>query len=133
MEQQRQRLLGERGQKKVTRTDLIEEFGYDTKYLMHVLRLGYQGIELLETGKLVLPLTGRTQEILLAVKTGKWTLNEGLQLAGDLEQRLKDLISDGPIRPSSDHKAIEDWMREAYRTTWEKTRSLYADVTKTIH
>jgi predicted nucleotidyltransferase len=34
---QRERLLGRRGQMRVTRTAIIEEHGYDTKYAMHAL------------------------------------------------------------------------------------------------
>lgn len=134
MEAQKQRLLGERGQMRVTRTDLIEAHGYDTKYLSHVLRLGYQGVELLETGRLVLPLVGEVRDNLLAVKTGKWSLNEGLQLVGDLEMKVKDLVKDGPIRDQPDLPMVEKWMRATYHATWEVTRGLYRDVVSTsIH
>jgi predicted nucleotidyltransferase len=53
---QKQRLLGERGQLRVKRPDLVDQHGYDTKYAMHMLRLGYQGRELLETGRISLPM-----------------------------------------------------------------------------
>jgi hypothetical protein len=33
--------------------------GYDTKYAMHVLRLGLQGVELLTTGRFTLPVPCR--------------------------------------------------------------------------
>ncbi len=133
MEAQRQRLLGERGQMRITRTELIDEFGYDTKYMSHVIRLGFQGVELLETGRLILPMFGTPKEIVLRAKTGKFSFNEGLQLAGDLESQIKDLITDGPIRERADDKAVETWMREAYRQAWEKNRNHYVDVSKTIH
>src|SRR5262245_53163663 len=53
---QKERLLGTRGQKRVNRPELVEAHGYDTKYAMHALRLGYQGLELLESGRLTLPM-----------------------------------------------------------------------------
>jgi uncharacterized protein len=53
---QREQLVGTRGGKRVNRPELIEAHGFDTKYAMHALRLGYQGLELLETGRLTLPL-----------------------------------------------------------------------------
>jgi len=37
------------------RPELIAAHGYDTKYAMHALRLGLQGIELLSTGRITLP------------------------------------------------------------------------------
>ena len=134
MEAQKQRLLGERGQMRVTRTDLIEAHGFDTKFASHMLRLGFQGVELLETGKLVLPLEGEVRDTLLAVKTGKWSLNEALQLAGDLETKVKDLIKDGPIRDQPDLATVEKFMRATYLATWETTRGLYAQLlNQSIH
>lgn len=53
---QKERLLGVRGQKHVNRPELIEAHGFDTKYAMHAARLGYQGVELLSTGRLTLPM-----------------------------------------------------------------------------
>ena len=53
---QKERLLGTRGQKRVNRPELVEAHGFDTKYAMHALRLGYQGLELLQTGRVTLPM-----------------------------------------------------------------------------
>src|SRR3954447_22501127 len=50
---QRRGLTGERH---ATRTrELSRLHGYDTKYAMHALRIGYQGIELLTSGRISLP------------------------------------------------------------------------------
>ena len=37
------------------RPELVAEHGYDTKHAMHALRLGLQGVELLSTGRITLP------------------------------------------------------------------------------
>lgn len=37
------------------RPELVAVHGYDTKYAMHALRLGYQGVEMLTTGRITLP------------------------------------------------------------------------------
>jgi hypothetical protein len=55
---QKERLLGSRGQR-VNRPELVQAHGYDTRYAMHAARLGYQGLELLETGELTLPMPDR--------------------------------------------------------------------------
>jgi hypothetical protein len=45
------------GERHPTRTrERSREHGYDTKYAMHALRIGYQGIELLATGRITLPM-----------------------------------------------------------------------------
>jgi hypothetical protein len=38
---QKELLLGARGQKRVNRPELVEAHGFDTKYAMHALRLGW--------------------------------------------------------------------------------------------
>lgn len=49
--QQHERLLGLRGQHNVKKDpELINMYGYDTKYAAHIVRLGLQGEELLLTG-----------------------------------------------------------------------------------
>jgi hypothetical protein len=45
MRAQRERLEGVRGGKHTNRPELIETFGFDTKYAMHMVRLGVQGVE----------------------------------------------------------------------------------------
>lgn len=117
MEAQRQRLLGERGQMKVTRTDLIEQYGHDTKYLMQVLRLGLQGIELLETGRMTFPM--KEAAWLRDVRVGKVSLQEGLTRAGELERHLEDLLTSSPLDPTPDMDRVEKWLLEAYMKNWE--------------
>jgi uncharacterized protein len=56
LQAQKQRLTGERGQKRIHRPELEAMYGFDTKYAMHMLRLGFQGVELLTTGRLSLPM-----------------------------------------------------------------------------
>lgn len=48
LQAQKERLTGERGQKRIHRPELEEMYGFDTKYAMHMLRLGFQGVELLK-------------------------------------------------------------------------------------
>lgn len=122
MEAQKQRLLGERGQKKVNRPELVEKHGYDTKYASHVVRLGLQGVELQETGKVVLPMEGTSRQNIIDIKQGKWSLDQVLQATGDLEQKLKDLIKDGPLQSTPDYLAVERWMQGVYWDTWKRKR-----------
>jgi hypothetical protein len=67
---QKERLLETRGRKGVNRPELVEAHGYDTKYAMHAARLGYQGLELLETGQLTLPMPQPERSRVMAIRTG---------------------------------------------------------------
>ncbi len=51
---QRAAMTGARGAH-TSRPELVAVHGYHTKYAMHALRLGLQGIELLTTGRMTLP------------------------------------------------------------------------------
>lgn len=123
MEAQRQRLLGERGQKGVTRPDLVEKYGFDTKYAMHILRLGHQGIELLRDGKLTLPLEPSLATHIRSVRTGGRTLQEVLTEAGELERELKDLLTTSHLAEHPDRDTVESWMLMTYMNTWQARSS----------
>lgn len=122
LESQRMRLMGERGQKKVNRPELEEKYGYDTKYAMHMLRLGFQGVELLATGHLSLPILEPDRSWLLGVRRGEVPLQEVLTKTGELERELKDLIETGPLQEHADKEAIESWMVDAYWQNWKAQR-----------
>ena len=116
--QQRQRLLGERGQLKTKRPELVERYGYDTKYAMHMLRLGYQGIEYLETGKLTLPMPSVQREFVYATRKGEKELNEVLEVAGQLERRLEDLLDTSPLPEKPDYDQVNAWLCDVYPRAW---------------
>src|SRR6266436_8510190 len=58
------------------RPELVAVHGYDTKYAMHALRLGLQGIELLTTGRITLPVPEPHRGYLRSVRRGERPLGE---------------------------------------------------------
>ena len=115
---QRERLVGERGQMRVWRPDLVRRYGYDTKYAMHMLRLGHQGKELLETGHITLPMPEPTRSHLLDVRQGQLPLSDVLREAEELEAALKDLQSTSPLPAEPDRAEVNRFLAEAYRAAW---------------
>lgn len=109
---QRERLLGIRGGAHTNRPELVEEFGFDTKYAMHMVRLGLQGIEYMRTGKLRLPIHNPEGQLLRSIRQGGVELDEILKIAEDNERQLADhrLWLDVPPRP--DISGINAWLRE---------------------
>lgn len=87
MQHQLERLLGARGQKRVNRPELVEQYGFDTKFAYHVLRLGHEGLELAETGALTLPIAEPMRSYLVGVRTGAVTLEE-------VEKRADEMLAD---------------------------------------
>ena len=79
LQAQKQRLTGERGQKRIHRPELEEMYGFDTKYAMHMLRLGFEGVELLTTGRLSLPMREPERSYLLECAGGRSANRSALQ------------------------------------------------------
>lgn len=122
LEAQRQRLLGERGQKKVNRPELEAAYGFDTKYAMHILRLGYQGVELLETGRISMPMQEPIRSRIFSVREGKIPLNDVLTEAGEIERRLKGLLTTSVLPDQPNRDCVREWMTETYYTAWKCER-----------
>jgi hypothetical protein len=114
---QKRAMTGEPGAR-AARSSLIGEHGYDTKYAMHAVRLGLQGVELLTTGRLTLPVPEPHRSELRAVRTGRWPLADVLARLADLEDGLRRLgaANDLPVEP--DWAWINGWLHEAYTRHW---------------
>ena len=118
MQQQRQRLMGERGQMNVKRPELIERYGFDTKYAGHIVRLGFQGVDYMTSGRFPIPMPQHQRDYILAVRTGQVTENEVLTRAGELEAELKDAIDSSYLPEQPDYAAVNAFLIRAYQTVW---------------
>ncbi|MBD0328798.1 MAG: nucleotidyltransferase domain-containing protein [Thermoleophilia bacterium] len=115
---QKERLLGTRGQRRVNRPELVEEHGFDTKYAMHAARLGYQGVELLETGWLTLPMPEPERSRVMAIRTGERSFEEAIAEIEEVERRLAAALERTPLPPEPDRAAVDGFLVEAYRRAW---------------
>jgi hypothetical protein len=122
LQAQRMRFTGERGGSHgATHSEDYERFGYDTKSAMHMLRLGYQGVELLSEGKLTFPVPER--DFLLHVRKGQSSPQEILSRTGELEKEIKGLLETSPLPKQPDRDYVEDWMIKTYWTSWKAQAS----------
>lgn len=118
MRQQHERLLGLRGQRNVTRPELVDAYGYDTKYAGHIIRLGKQGAELLNTGKLTLPMPEAERQLCIDVRTGKYTLAQVSELIVSVENEIVDAFNNSELRLWPDREAVQAWMIDEYLTEY---------------
>lgn len=114
MRQQHERLLGLRGQRNVTRPELVNAYGYDTKYAGHIVRLGLQGREILMTGRMTLPMPPAERDLVVAVRTGQYTLAEVSALIVDAENGINKAFEESKLRLWPDREAVQDWMIATY-------------------
>lgn len=105
------------------RPELVEVYGYDVKFAMHALRLGVQGVELLSTGRITLPIPEPDLSSLRAVRRGEVGLDEVLRRLDALEARLVDLIATSPLPPYADTAWIDDWLHRSYTGYWVRSTS----------
>jgi predicted nucleotidyltransferase len=112
---QKQKMKGERAHT-VNRPELVAKYGYDTKFAMHALRLGYEGIELLSHGRLTLPVAEPNLTTLRAVRSGKIDEAGALRLIEDAEARLRELVERCSWEPN--HGAIDRFMVSAHVEHW---------------
>ena len=91
------------------RPELIEQFGFDTKYAMHCARLGFQCEELITHRRLKLPIEGWQGDWLRALRKGEVPFEEWWHVVLDLDSRLEEmqkmiLVPEGP-----DIERISEW------------------------
>ncbi|BBX35798.1 hypothetical protein MMAG44476_10864 [Mycolicibacterium mageritense DSM 44476 = CIP 104973] len=117
LDAQRDRMLGLRS-RRTNRPELIEKYGLDTKFAYHAVRLGIQGVELLSTGRITLPMAEPSRTWLRDLRVGKVDKQTVLDTIGDLRDQLVTLTdaADLPRRP--DQHRINDWLVSVYTRWW---------------
>jgi hypothetical protein len=89
---------------------------------MHALRLGIQGVELLSTGRITLPVPEPDRTHLRRVRRGEVPLAEVVAAVDDAEARLTAL-RDAPSVPAVPDRAwVDGWLHRSYMAHWETLR-----------
>lgn len=103
---------------RTNRPELVALHGYDTKYAMHALRLGMQGVELLSTGRITLPIPQPHRDYLRAVRRGEVPLADALKAVDDAEQQLLALHDSDRVPAHPDTDWVNDWLHRAHLNYW---------------
>ncbi len=125
MRSQALRLLGLRGIGRGARTgarpELVEEYGYDTKFAMHMVRLGFQGVELCREGFLTLPMSGEALARCREVREGRVSAEDAFALAVELDTVLEEYengVRPSPLREEPNTYPINTWLHRTYQEVW---------------
>lgn len=94
------------------------EHGYDTKYAMHALRIGEQGRELLESGRITLPIAEPQRSHLMAVRRGEPTQAEVKAMLDQAESCLQRALASTLLPERADGDAINAFLVDAYERKW---------------
>ena len=116
---QRAAMTGEVGAH-TNRPELVAVHGYDTKFAMHALRLGVQGVELLTTGRITLPIPEPDLSRLRAVRRGEVELEEVVAAIDAAEARLVELSSSSAVPDQPDRAWVDAWLHRTHVAYWER-------------
>lgn len=91
------------------RQDLIDKFGYDSKFASHAVRLLTSAIEILQTGNFNTYRTNRQE--LLDIKNGKYNLDDLLFYINQLNEELTELYKNSKNIPDNpNYDKINKWL-----------------------
>ena len=85
---------------------------------MHAARLGHQGIELLETGRLTLPMPEPARSRVMAIRTGELTFEEAIAEIDGVEDRLEAALVASSLPREPDRAAIDAFLVDVYHRAW---------------
>ena len=119
LQSQRAAMTGEVGAH-TNRPELVAVHGYDTKYAMHALRLGVQGVELLTTGRITLPVREPELSYLRQVRRGEVDLAEVVARVDEAESRLIALRDSSTLPDEPDRAWVDDWLHRSHLAYWEQ-------------
>lgn len=113
---QKMKMKGEKAHT-VNRPELVAKYGYDTKFAMHALRLGFEGVELLSNRTLTLPVAEPNLSTLRAVRTGQVKFEECLKMIDETEATLRGLVD--ACTWESDRSRIDRLMVDLHFGHWK--------------
>ncbi len=102
------------------RPELVSVHGYDTKFAMHALRLGVQGVEFLTTGRITLPVPEPDLGYLRAIRRGEIELAEVTAAITDAEARLTALRESSTLPEAPDEAWVNDWLHRSHLSYWQR-------------
>lgn len=103
------------------RSLLEEQFGYDTKHAMHLIRLLRSGADILEYG--IVPVKRKDAEYLLNIRGGKFSYEEIIAESERLYKRVENLSSSSNLNDEPDYQLAKDIMLEIYTKQWNMSVS----------
>lgn len=103
---------------RTNRPELVAAHGYDTKFAMHALRLGFQGAELLRTGRITLPVPEPALSELRAVRRGEVPLEQAVRRIDEVAAELADLNASPRVPDQPDRSWVDAFLHRAHLAYW---------------
>jgi hypothetical protein len=118
LQSQKAAMTGEVGAH-TNRPELVAVHGYDTKFAMHALRLGLQGVELLTTGRISLPVPEPDLSYLRSIRRGELGLREVTEAVAIAEAKLTQLRDSTSLPDEPDRAWVDRWLHRSHLDYWQ--------------
>lgn len=117
LDAQRDRMLGLRSPR-TNRPELVDVCGFDTKFAYHAVRLGIQGVELMTTGRITLPVPEPSRSWLLDLRLGKFDEKAALERIAALRDELSHLTATAALPDTCDYGPLNRWLVDTHQRWW---------------
>jgi uncharacterized protein len=105
-----------RRNKKTNRPGLIAQHGWDTKWGYHAVRVAAEGLELVQTGRVVFPLKNR--EFLRSIREGAVARETVIEYTTALVEELQQSGRATPLPDAPDYDVVNKLLHDTYITLW---------------
>ena len=104
-----------------TRSALEEQFGYDTKHAMHLVRLLRMGVESLRDGEIIVKRPDA--EELLAIRDGAWEYDDIVKYAESMDKEVREVwYKKTDLRKKPDLKFAAQLLMNVQDLVWSKAQ-----------
>lgn len=81
------------------RTESFNKVGYDTKFAYHLIRLLFEGWQLLSTGQITYPIRGSAKKQILRIRNQEVSFDELLEMYDIWHEKIQSVTSTLPEKP----------------------------------
>lgn len=89
-----------------------QKYGFDVRSASHLIRIDYEGIEVMETGNLSTCRSDEECKLIVDIKTGKLTKQEVLEIHDELDSKLYQAYLKSELPESPDYYKINKFLIE---------------------
>ena len=94
------------------KTKTFEKLGLDVKFAYHVLRLLIETIQLVNTGEIKYPFTGRDYDLIMSIRNGEMNYDQIMKVYEEHEKIIESIKHKNVLREKPDFNFVNDWLVE---------------------
>ncbi|KQO98838.1 DNA polymerase beta superfamily protein [Leifsonia sp. Leaf264] len=118
MQRQKENVSATKKNRRISRPELIDAHGFDSKFAAHYIRLGHQGLGVLNDGTLHIPLPEDVAESIRAIRRGDRSLDDVLAEGAELEAKIESGMASTSLPQCGDQAWADSWLTRVQLRTW---------------